>query len=656
MLRVLYFLLMILFVITSFFVNKAYSFKNDAKLGTGADAIIKADRLEYDLESTTYYLTGNVSIERTGSILKADFIQYDEGTYLAHAVGNVIYEDAEVTIKAQSATMYMDSKTGNISKAKILFKKENYHVQSEIIIKQSDKEFYAEDASITTCDSLVPAWCLNAKKANLFLEEKMKAKDVTFRVRGLPVMYSPSFSSSLAGRKTGFLTPGFGFKGDKGVYTSIPFYWVIAKNRDMTLTADSYTRRGLGQGIEYRYVEQGGIQGNWWAYHFYDKDLETDFIEIKGKHKQITQEGFAASADVNYLNEKEFYKEYSPNIEEYMERYLESEANLYYKTAKTRTYLLGQYWVDLRGDTGAISEKVPEVGFVLNPINAWFIDNFSLRSSYANFISEHGYKGGRFDLFPRIQHTIGNTVRLTQRVGERLTVYQLSGSGWEGSNDINAAFEYYTSADMTFSKNYGSFTHVVEPQVSYSYVSEDNSAPVIDETEEFDRQSLLELAIMNYFRNEKGDFLYLRLANPYDIGAPDGPNRQFKFQAGLLRPIALKAEALYDYEDNEIESANSELSLTFNKIYANLGERYNQKKDLLFLTGGLGFDIFRDISLYSSIWYDTKEDDIRNLGLDLNYKRQCWGVSLLYRKNVDDYGLYFTIELKGLGEYKISGI
>jgi len=47
----------------------------------------------------------------------------------------------------------------------------------------------------------------------------------------------------------------------------------------------------------------------WHVYNINDKDLDKDFFEIRGIHVQKFR-GIDFLADVNYVNKKDFYREY----------------------------------------------------------------------------------------------------------------------------------------------------------------------------------------------------------------------------------------------------------------------------------------------------------------------------------------------------------
>jgi LPS-assembly protein len=664
---------------------------------------IKADALEYDKKTRVYYLSGHVVIVKGDAILKAQYVDYYEENSYAVAKGDVYYEDTDVRMHAIEARMYLDKKTGTARTADVFFKKGKYRVSDTsieksgsrpgdvnvhwrlagtLIEKKSLNEYYVENARFTTCDAPA-AWCFEAEKATAIAGDSIRATDATFKVDDIPLAYSPYFYSPLE-RKTGFLLPTFGFSGNKGAYFNQPFFWAVSDNRDLTLDLETYSRRGVGEGLEYRYVERGNIEGKWNLYHIRDNVAGEDFFKLRGEHTQFLDNGFSTVVGANYLNDKKYNDIYGTKMETRVGRFMESGADVSYSGDASRLFLLSQYWVDLRDKTGDISQKLPELGFVLHPRDAAGLFDYSVSAAAANFYSQSGVEGRRLDIFPRIYKSVGGVVRLTQTAGVRATLYSLDQYAGD-DNPHSEVFNYTASLDTKFIGRYDSFTHIAEPSLSYRYISRDNRAPVFDSVEYFDKLSVIEPALMNYFRNDDGPFLMVRFSSQYDTNANadpvanstansvtgidaggnalisnvDGkPWLPFKVQARLMRPLNFKAEATYDYYKDDVASANSEVGFNIFDLGVSLGERYNRENDIMFLTGGLGYNLTKDMRVNAGAWYDTKDADqkLRNVEVNAVYMKQCWGTKITYARTPTDYTVFFIIELRGVGEYRVSGI
>ncbi|MEO5361324.1 MAG: LPS assembly protein LptD [Nitrospirota bacterium] len=628
----------------------------------GGGTVIDADKLDYDGAKKIYYLTGNVEIssKKDNSTVTADYAEFYEDSSLAVLKGNVIYEDNDVRALADEAELYTDNNTGFLTRARLLFKKDNYHVRGETIQKLNSDNYYVEKGSITTCDAPVPAWCFYADETSIQLNEEVVSKNVTMRVNDVPLLYSPIFSQALR-RKTGFLMPVVGYNSFKGTFVSVPFFWAISENRDMTIVPEYYSKRGEGQGIEYRYIEKGGIEGRWWLYHLRDRKDDKNYFQIVGKHNHITESGFSTMLDVNYLNQKDYYQLYSPSVQKSISRYIESTGEVAYSTEKIRTYLLSQYWVDLQNSNGYVSQRVPELGFTIHPIEITPVDAFSMRSAMTNFISEHSIKGERFDIYPKVYWSIGDGIRFTQTLGARETFYKLSHTV-DGRNTINNfAGVYNASIDATLVKDYSSFTHIFEPSVRFNYISNDiytdndtYPAPILDSTELFKKTASTELALMNYLRNNNGTFLFVNLVNSYDALDTSYRLQPMKLQLTFKKPFTLKAEAYYDFKTGTITKVNSTVSLKLSdQVTFSLGERYNAPNNITYLTGTFDFVLSKEYALRTNTWYDARIGEAKYYSLDLFYKQQCWGLNFRVARTPDSFGVYMLLDLKGIGTQQL---
>jgi LPS-assembly protein len=69
----------------------------------------------------------------------------------------------------------------------------------------------------------------------------------------VPVLYVPYISFPLSdARQTGFLFPTVGSSSRSGAIVTVPWYWNIAPQQDLTLEPTLYARRGVDAGAEYR--------------------------------------------------------------------------------------------------------------------------------------------------------------------------------------------------------------------------------------------------------------------------------------------------------------------------------------------------------------------------------------------------------------------
>ncbi len=619
---------------------------------------IQARHLQYNKAEKTYYLEGNVVIKRLDAVLKADRVVYNEETSLVHAYGNVRYEDKDVTIESDEAEINIETKWGRIFNADVFFKKDNYYIKAEEIERLNEKNYQLKSASFTTCDAPVAAWCFKSSDADIRIGDRIKARHVTFRIKGIPTFYTPYlWAPILTERKSGLLMPEIGFRSDKGIYWRQPLYLVLAQNRDLTFNLDLYSRRGIGEGIEYRYIERNIGEGKIWLYHIKDKKLNEHFVEFKAEHRLFNRDYFSGFLDLNLINKQDFYREYSTEVEVWASRFLESKTEFYYPFRDSRVYLEGRFWQELRDDheTGEISQKIPEIGFTVYPVRKGPV-YLSLNSAYSHFYSKDLHRVNRFDIYPRVYHTLGDLVQLSQIIGIRETYYSIYHTDSYKQSISRESFDYSVRLHTRLLKRYSEILHVVEPEIGYKFIPQTNDTPpLLDSVELYNRVSLIYAGIRSYIFDSKGMILSLRLSEDYDFHHGDRPLGWIKLEGAIFRPFNLKFDSSYNPSSGRIETVNYSLSAQIKKISFSLGQRYSKEEDILFYTATLSFPLTSRWSVSNSIWYDMRGEGLKDLATTLSYSSQCWGISVSYRKRPDDYSFMFMVQLKGLGFINLGG-
>ncbi len=610
---------------------------------------ITADRLQYFAETGKYVASGSVQMKKNGTVMTCDEMTYDEKTTDVVASGNVRYYDAEVSIQAAKAELRMDNKTGKLYDSIVFFRKDHTYLKGKEIEKRGEFEYYTPEASFTTCDAPVPAWCFRGKEVHTVLRESFAARDVTFRIKDLPVFYAPYLKTSLeADRQTGFLLPVAGYSKTNGVELTLPFYWNIAENRDVTVVLDAFSKRGLGAGLEYRFIEPSGVQGNLWAYHIRDTELNRDFTEVKGIYEARKANDIGGYLNINYVNQQDFYQQFSLRREIRVQRFLESTGEAIKPLPDGRLYLLSQYWVDLKNATGDAPQRLPELGYVLNYISLGGL-KVAAQMSASNIWRENGLSAERFDIYPRVLYSFGSDVVVSQAAAVRGTAYSYYRTHGTDDNTFRSAFEYDVNAHTRLYKRYGSFTHVIEPFLGFHYVSSSkNDLPVFDSAEAFGKTSVVELGLLNRGISSGSELFLARLTQALDTNGGNRPFLPLHLEAVVRTPVAVGLEATYDYYSGNIETLTADVGFRVFKTELAVGQRFNRKDNIMIYTGAASFSPNDYLRLTSQIWYDAKGQGLRDLTVNLKYQKQCWGIRVEAVKRPGDFTMRVFFDIVGL--------
>jgi LPS-assembly protein len=617
--------------------------------GGDRQTVITADKLEYFSEAKKYVATGSVKIERDGAVIHSDEATFFEETSEVDASGHFTYDDRSYFIKADRAELNMETKTGKLFDAEVFFKEKNSHLAGREMEKRGERYYYIPEGSFTTCDAPIPAWCFKAKDINAYTGEKLKARNASFRIKGLPVFYTPYVTAPiLTERQSGFLIPIVGDSSTRGFEILQRYYWVIAENRDATFALDYYGKRGIGTGMEYRFIEPGDIKNRLWVYHIRDTELKKDDWEIKDLFEDRHPGMPGGYLNIDYVNEQDFYREFNPQRDIRTQRYIESTGEINDPFANSRLYLLSQYREDLENPTGKVPQKLPEAGYVLNYTSAGSF-MYSLSATAANFWRENGTSAGRVDVYPKLIHSLGSDFVVTQVAALRGTSYDFYTD--QNSQDFTqrGAFEYDIVGHTRLYRDYSSFTHVIEPSIRYHFISSsENDLPVFDETELFTKTSNIELSVLNRAIVKGAETVAFRVTQAVDTYNSNRPLLPLKVDLALRRFFPLAMEATYNVYNGELETVSSDMTFSLLKAAVSVGQRYNRAENIMTYTANIAFRPFKSLRMAAQMWYDSKGQGLQDLTLSMKYVRQCWGITFEAVKRPGDFTMRVLLELKGM--------
>jgi lipopolysaccharide assembly outer membrane protein LptD (OstA) len=265
------------------------------------------------------FAAGDVEVRYGDVTLFADRVEYDPGTKEVMAEGNVVAQSGGEVIRAERASFNLETGRATVEKASgmipplLLF-------EAERLERQQTDLFSLKRARLTACAQPNPRWSFGFSRAEVRKDENVKMWDAVVRIKGLPILYVPYLRYPLKARATGFLMPRIGFGGEKGLAYSQGFYWAIAPNMDATIGLDLYTSRGLGAGLEYRYLFPGGTKGDLNLYYFVYKrqggeERPGSSSIIRVNHTQALPFGFTLTANVDHQSSYSFLREFDESFE-----------------------------------------------------------------------------------------------------------------------------------------------------------------------------------------------------------------------------------------------------------------------------------------------------------------------------------------------------
>jgi hypothetical protein len=384
------------------------------------------------------------------------------------------------------------------------------------------------------------------------------------------------------------------------------------------------------------------------VYHIKDTELKKDDWEIKDLFEDRHPGMPGGYLNIDYVNEQDFYREFNPQRDIRTQRYLESTGEINVPFSNSRLYLLSQYRVDLEYPTGDAPQTLPEAGYVLNYTSAGSF-MYSLSVTAANFWRQDGISAGRVDLYPKLIHSLGSDFVITQAAALRGTSYDFYNNQNRDDFTQRGAFEYDIVGHTRLYRDYGSFTHVIEPSISYHFISSsENDLPVFDQVELYKQTSNIEFSLLNRAIVKGTEAVAFRVTQAVDTYYSDRPFLPTKIDLALKRFFPLALEATYNVYNGELETVSSDMSFNLFKAAVSVGQRYNRADNIMTYTANVAFRPFKSIRMAAQMWYDAKGTGLQDLSLTMKYLRQCWGITFEAVKRPGDFTMRVLLELAGM--------
>jgi LPS-assembly protein len=664
-------------LIASYFLLPAFSVSADDA------AVITADRMEYLSKSNTYIASGSVTITFGDAILSADEMRMDRNTNDAVAYGNVTYRDADADITAERIDLNLRTKLGTIYDSKVYYKKHNFHLRSGEIRKTGDKTFSLDKATVTTCDAEPPEWQISSREISVTQDKSIKGWHSTFNIKNTPVLYMPYFWAPLnRDRQSGLLFPSFGYSSTRGQYYKQGFFWAIKDNQDATAYLDYYSKKGFGEGLDYRYIFSPDSDGELWLYHVRDKEPSRSLAEIKSYHNQKFPYNISGYLKLHAVNESDYYEtmdstsagrfglssweqtRFGLASEERLQKYLESDLHVSKQYDSGRIYLLAQGRQSLEGTSREIPQHLPEIGLILNTQSRNFL-SFNMAATGVNYWRHKGQEGMRFDINPNLYFSYGRLFNITQRVGVRETAYFLNEPA---EYEDRLIYDLDTTLTTKLFKKYPSFIHIIEPSLQYTYIPHVDQVKILsfDPTDSIPKTNSITYALTNRIsglgtKNLESRF---RLSQSYSLLETDESFTPLLAEVTLSSSnLDLSMNASYDVDDSVLTEMIGSVRLKGPKGFIAVGKNLRRTTELDQYTFETG--IYRPIKLMNrdlpidfraTMWYDADNGRVQEVNVASTYKKQCWGYSINYIDKRNEFQIIFAVEFTGLGTFSLGSI
>jgi LPS-assembly protein len=484
----------------------------DAPWGMRLDPQLQEHPLKPDQKSATFVLgdktagtsdqdlaaKGSAEVRRPTFTIKGDALHYDQDTDMVDAYGKVVVINDGATFQGPEAHMQVDSSEGYMTAPKYHFNMTGGSGSAARVDMLDNERSVFTQGTYTACQCQSnPAWYIRGSEFDFDTgaDEGVAHNGVLF-FQGVPIFGSPWLSFPLSGeRRSGFLPPTFSVDSTNGFELNLPYYFNIAPNRDLLLTPNFISKRGLELNETFRYLSptySGSISGTFLPD---DEITKTNRYALFIQHNQNFGNGFGGYIYYNKVSDNSFPEDLgsvSSQILNGTQLLYQQEAGLTYNNGPWSVLAREQNWQTLYPSVAPYGRE-PELNVKYNKYNVDGFD-FGATGDFSRFriTTADSTQGDRLTFDPYLSYSVvGPGYFVTPKVQWHFASYDLSNIG---AGSPAGQPKDFTESVPTFSFDTGlifersvrlfgqDYIQTLEPRLYYVYTPYRNQAfaPLFD--------------------------------------------------------------------------------------------------------------------------------------------------------------------------------
>ncbi|WP_458762965.1 LPS-assembly protein LptD [Cupriavidus basilensis] len=253
-------------------------------------------------------LEGNAELRRNGGVVKGDKLTYDQDSDEAFVHGNArVARDGSLSVGPE-ARLRVEANEGYMLSPDYYFQQTGGSGKAERIDFIDKNLSTIKRATYTTCSPDNADWYFSARELDIDSDRQVgTAYGGVLRFFDVPIMAAPVFSFPLnSERRSGVLPPLFGYSSRSGMDLTVPYYFNIAPNRDLTIFPRVLSSRGVQLGTDFRYIGSGysgRIRGEFLPD---DQKTKTNRWAYSIQHVQNIAPGLNAYVNLNKVSDAQY--------------------------------------------------------------------------------------------------------------------------------------------------------------------------------------------------------------------------------------------------------------------------------------------------------------------------------------------------------------
>lgn len=432
---------------------------------------------------------GNVTVVKDRQRLVADKVIYNRNTGTLRARGHLAF--ALPTVQAQGTHGYysLDTGRGTFYDAHYRLPITRGRGHAQKIELTGPESSTLHDVTYTTCPLDQTDWVLTSSTINLDQnDEEGTAYNAVLWFYHVPVFYSPFISFPLTDkRKTGFLSPTFGYSKHDGIEIIMPYYFNIGSNVDATVTPRYIGRRGLLTTGQFRYLLPG-TSGNI-SYSLIPNDKLAGMRRSRFHFGDTSQLGshWRFGADINHVSDPNYFEDLDNGARASRRLFQVSSAHLRYNSPDWSFRTLLQTYQTLTPNR-APYRILPQfvLGWNPSPENRHLM--YGVNSQLTRFAYPGRISATRLHIAPQMSYSFGEydyAWHVKPALQFDVTKYELGNVHTNRPTQLTRAAPIFSlDSGLTLVRNtsFDGIVETLEPRLRYLYVPyrDQSNIPLFD--------------------------------------------------------------------------------------------------------------------------------------------------------------------------------
>ncbi len=418
--------------------------------------------------------SGQVVLTYGTETVRADRVRFNRRTNAFTAIGHVRVTNARGGV-LRAHYLHVNRVTGQGVARVVRFSLPGSSARGRalLVVLRSRHKSDIKDTRYTMCPEGTKVWYIDADRLHLnYTKDVGVATNARVYFHGVPIFYWPYLSFPISSkRKSGFLPPRYGTASNSGIMLSIPYYWNLAPNYDLTTTPEILTRRGVLLRNHFRYLGLGYSGSDRIDYIPADRVYGGSRYALHIAHNQVFNPYWWASINYNRVSDPAFYTDFSANFALASQVDLPQLGEVGYSGRRLRLQIESSTYQLLDTSIGAAYEPYEEIpGLFVNTRGTAKPDrlHYDLKASAVRFASGGAGPADRLDLTPALSYPWRWPAGFVDpRIALRETDYWIAGQPAIHRTTPEASLTDGLVFERTFS---GGGRQTLEPELSYLYI------------------------------------------------------------------------------------------------------------------------------------------------------------------------------------------